>query len=330
MAGIALSYSFRSGLKATVITEIMKIVIVWAGVFVLVPAVVHSAGGWATLSKGFGGVSGDGGELIGTPKAWQIFASFGITAFLGHMGGPWGDNAFYQRAFAIRENSVVRSFVIAAFVFGVIPVMMGLLGFVAAGARLSIPSESLGTTNAITIATFLPGWASIVFVILVFAGMISVLDSQFSSVANLTGHDIYNRYEDRIDDAQVIRWARLGMLMLAAVGFSVCMIPHITILHLFLFFANLRAAVWLPSMLAMLCPRFVTEPAMFWSILISVTVGMPLFIYGQLYGRTLWSFAGTLTSIVGSLLLVLTISYFGEARVRSVPPGQGAVRRHAE
>jgi hypothetical protein len=120
------------------------------------------------------------------------------------------------------------------------------------------------------------------------------------------------------------------MLMLAAVGFSVCMIPHITILHLFLFFANLRAAVWLPSMLAMLCPRFVTEPAMFWSILISVTVGMPLFIYGQLYGRTLWSFAGTLTSIVGSLLLVLTISYFGEARVRSVPPGQGAVRRHAE
>ena len=330
LAAIALSYSFRSGLKATVITEIMKIVIVWAGVFILVPAAVHSAGGWATLAKGFGGIRGDGGELIGTQRAWQVFASFGITAFLGHMGGPWGDNSFYQRAFAIRENSVVRSFVIAAIVFGVIPVMMGLLGFVAAGAGLSIPSELVGTTNAITVATFLPGWASIVFVILVFAGLISILDSQFSSAANMTGHDIYNRYKARIDDAQVIRWARLGMLMLAAVGLGVCMIPGITILHLFLFFANLRAAIWLPSVLAMLWPQFVTEPSMFWSILSSVAAGMPLFIYGQLYSLPLHSLAGTLTSIVGSLFLAVTISYFGRAGVRSSPYGHGSVRRHAE
>jgi len=329
MAGIALSYSFRSGLKATVITEIMKIMIVWVGVFVLVPAAIHTAGGWATLVNGFGGVHGDGGRLVGTQHAWEVFASFGLTAFLGHMGGPWGDNSFYQRAFAIREHSVVRSFVIAAIVFGVIPVMMGLLGFVAAGARLSIPAALQGTTNAITIATLLPGWASIVFVILVFAGLVSILDSQFSSVANMTGHDIYNEYKGKIDDPQVIRWARLGMLLLAGVGLSVCLIPGITILHLFLFFANLRAAVWLPSMLAMLWPRFITEPAMFWSILISVAIGMPLFVHGQLNGLAHWSLAGTLTSIVGSFFLVVAISCFRRGRAPS-PRGQGSMPEHAK
>jgi urea-proton symporter len=322
MAAIALSYSFQRGLKATVITEIMKIVIVWAGVFALVPAAIYAAGGWGTVLKGLGGVRGDGRELIGTIQSWHVFASFGITAFLGHMGGPWGDNSFYQRAFAIRKNSVVRSFLLAALVFGVIPVAMGTLGFVAAGAGLSIPSEQLGTTNVITIATFLPRWASTVFVILVLAGLVSVLDSQFSSAANMTGHDIYNRYKTRVDDAQVIFWARSGMLILAAVGLGVCMIPRITILHLFLFFANLRAAVWFPSMLAMLWPRFVSEPSMFWSILISVAVGMPVFIYGQLNGLTSWSLAGTLISIAGSLILVVAISYFGRTAKQPTPPAQ--------
>ena len=149
MAGVAILYSFRTGLKATVVTEVIKIIVVWAGVIILVPWVISEAGGWSTVVAGLGGRTGEGAAILGTPFAWGSFTGFGAAAFLGHMGGPWGDNSFYQRAFSIKTGSIIPSYVIASFVFIVVPIMMGLFGFVAAGAGLEIPKAFWGTTNAI-------------------------------------------------------------------------------------------------------------------------------------------------------------------------------------
>ena len=193
MVLVAILYSFRTGLKATVVTEMIKIIVVWLGAIILVPWVISSAGGWDTVVAGLGGKSMQGADIFGTPFAWGVFTGFGAAAFLGHMGGPWGDNSFYQRAFSIREKSIIPSFVLASFVFIVIPIMMGLLGFVAAGSGMEI--KNVGVTNALVIAQFLPAWASLFFMFMVFAGLVSILDSQFASIANMTGHDIYNKFK---------------------------------------------------------------------------------------------------------------------------------------
>ena len=308
MALIALTYSFRTGLKATVVTEVFKIIVVWTGVLLIVPAVVYAAGGWDVVTSGLGGIKGDGADIFGTERAWVVFATFGITAFLGHLGGPWGDNSFYQRAFAIKKQSVLKSFVIAAFVFGIIPVAMGLLGYVAAGSGMQIPANMVGTTNAIVIANFLPSWASIFFVFLVFAGLVAILDSQFASVANMTGHDLYNKYKKKVNDQEVIRYARMGMVTLAVAGFAITQVPGITLLYIFLFFATLRAAVWLPSLVAIVRPKWLTETGMFYGIGTAITVGVPMFVYGKLYNSISFTFAGTLIAIFGSIILVLAIS----------------------
>ena len=306
MAGVAILYSFRTGLKATVITEVIKIVVVWTGVIILVPWVISSAGGWDTVIAGLGGKTGQGAQIFGTPFAWGVFTGFGAAAFLGHMGGPWGDNSFYQRAFAIKKDSIIPSYVLASFVFIVVPIMMGLLGFVAAGAGLEIPGAMVGTTNAITIATFLPPAAAIVFVFMVFAGLVAILDSQFASVANMTGHDIFNQFKGGSE----IAWARWGMILLAIAGLIVANIPGMQLVYLFLFFAVLRAAVWLPSMIALLKPQWITEQGMFWGIAICATVGEILFVLGKL-GYTDTAFQGTLIAIFGSPVLSLLISQYG-------------------
>jgi len=314
MALIALTYSFRTGLKATVVTEVFKIIVVWTGVLLIVPAVIYAAGGWDTVVAGLGGIRGDGGSIFGTERAWVVFVTFGITAFLGHLGGPWGDNSFYQRAFAIQKRSVLKSFVIAAFVFGIIPVAMGLLGYVAAGTGMDIPANMVGTTNAIVIAKFLPAWASIFFVFLVFAGLVAILDSQFASVANMTGHDLYNKYKNRVNDQEVIRYARTAMIILAVAGFAITQIPGITLLYIFLFFATLRAAVWLPSLVAIVRPMWLTEPGMFYGMLTAIIIGVPMFVYGQLAKVKFYAFTGTLVAIFGSIVLVLAISRWQKKR----------------
>lgn len=298
MALIAILYSFRTGLKATVITEMIKIIVVWTGAVVLVPWVIMNAGGWDTVVAGLAGRGG--GEVS---FSWGVFAGFGAAAFLGHMGGPWGDNSFYQRAFAIKKESIIPSFVSASFIFIVIPIMMGLLGFVAAGSGLQI--ENVSVTNAITIGTFLPPMASVFFMFMVFAGLVSILDSQFASVANMTGHDIYNQFKSGSE----ITWARWGMIILAILGVAVANIPNMQLVYLFLFFAVLRASVWLPSMISLLKPEWVTERGMFWGILIPASVGEILFVMGKL-GYSDTAFTGTLVAVFGSPLLTLLISNY--------------------
>lgn len=316
MAGIAILYSFRTGLKATVITEVIKILVVWTGVIILVPWAISAAGGWDIVVAGLGGRTGEGAAIFGTPFAWGIFTGFGAAAFLGHMGGPWGDNSFYQRAFSIKEKSIIPSFVLASFVFIVVPIMMGLLGFVAAGAGLEIPAAMVGTTNAITIGTFLPAYASILFAFMVFAGLIAILDSQFASVANMTGHDIFNQFKQGSSEASVINYARTGMVLLAVAGLIVANIPGMSLVYLFLFFAILRAAVWLPSMIALLRPNWVTEAGMFWGILVAAIPGEALYIYGRLFdGGSTVTFAGTLLAIFGAPVLTILFSKKGTAQV---------------
>jgi hypothetical protein len=225
------------------------------------------------------------------------------------MGGPWGDNSFYQRAFSIKEKSIVPSYVLASFIFIVVPIMMGLLGFVAAGAGLEIPQALVGTTNAITIGTFLPAYASILFAFMVFAGLVAILDSQFASVANMTGHDIFNKFKTGDSDSSAINYARVGMLLLAVAGLVVANIPGMSLVYLFLFFAILRAAVWLPSMIALLRPNWVTEAGMFWGILVAAIPGEALYIYGKMFdGGSTVTFVGTLVAIFGAPILTLLFS----------------------
>ena len=305
MVLIAILYSFRTGLKATVMTEMIKMVVVWTGAIILVPWVILNAGGWDVVVAGLGGKSGLGADIFGTPFAWGVFTGFGAAAFLGHMGGPWGDNSFYQRAFAIKEKSIIPSFVLASFVFIVVPIMMGLLGFVAAGSGMVI--ENVGVTNALVIAEFLPAGAAIFFMFMVFAGLVSILDSQFASVANMTGHDIYNKFKVGKGGAGEIQWARYGMVALAVIALIVANVPGMTLMYLFLFFAVLRASVWLPSLITFVKPGLITEKGMFWGILVCATAGEILFVSGKL-GYTDTAFLGTLIAVFGTPVLAIGIS----------------------
>ena len=54
------------------------------------------------------------------------------------------------------------------------------------------------------------------------------------------------------------------MIALAIAGLIIANIPGMTLLYLFLFFAVLRASVWLPSMISILKPHWVNERGMFW------------------------------------------------------------------
>jgi Na+/proline symporter len=58
MAAIVLTYSYISGLEASIVTDFIQFISIILGVIIVVPWVIHSAGGFGSLNAGLGGISG--------------------------------------------------------------------------------------------------------------------------------------------------------------------------------------------------------------------------------------------------------------------------------
>lgn len=312
LAAIALLYALRGGLKASVITEIFKITVLWLGILVVVPWAWSAAGGVDILASGLGGITGKGDGLFHNEFVIGVFMAVGISTALGHLGAPWGDNGFYQRAFAIKPKSIIPAFIGGAFMFVFIPLMIGSLGFMAAGMNLEIPKNLIGMTTIVSISSVLPSWTVLIVVFMLLAGLVAVLDSHLNSAGALVSHDIKEKFKNTDPSEQgTIKWSRGGMLVLAAMALAIANWPGITLLTIFLFFGVMRATVWWPMMLHLWKPGLINEKGMFWGIVIAFIIGFPTFLYGQQFGggKEL-TMIGTLIAIFGSGVLSVLISKF--------------------
>lgn len=290
LAGMCLAYSWRSGIGASIVTDYLQMGLIAGVGLVLAPWVVMRAGLGTTLA-GLGGLSGDYDRLTSGPGL-AVFWGFGLSTTIGLLSGPFGDQSFWQRVWALREGHVKRSFLVGAGIFALVPLTMSLLGFTAAGARLSI--DNLQLTNLAAVLEWLPGWTVIPFLAFLLSGLTSTLDSNLAAVSSMAGHDLTTAPE------HVVRNAKRGMIALAVGGTLLANLPALTVVGLFIFYGTLRSATLLPTVLTLLGRRSPTEAGMVMGITAALAVGLPLSAFGNLTG-TSWAIAG------GSLA-VLTIS----------------------
>jgi Na+/proline symporter len=289
---IALSYSWFSGMKASVITDYAQMIFIAAIGFVFVPWVIGKAGGFSTVWAGIGGASGTFTNLF-TGDGLKASIAFGIPVTVGLLSGPFGDQTFWQRAYSTRETEVKAAFIRGAFIFATVPILMSLLGFIAAGAGLQISDTQL--VNLKTVMEYLPIWTVAPFTYMLLSGLVSTLDSNICAISSLAGHDVLNRM-NRKEGGEVV-FARKVMIGFCVGALLIANIPGMKILYLFLFYGTLRASTLLPTIITLLNDR-VSERGMFWGISGSIAIGLPIFAYGK--------FTGSVGMIVfGSLFTVL-------------------------
>ena len=270
-----------------------------------------AAGGLDIVTTGMGGITGQGHSIFSS-FGWGVFVGVGFATAMGHMGAPWGDNSFYQRAFAIKKESVHRSFIQGALIFLFIPLLTGTLGFIAAGLAYDIPKELVGYTNLLVVGSLLPSWAAMFYLFILFAGLVSVLDSQLASIANIFGHDVYNKLNKNSAVSSIV-YSRVGMLLLIVAGLTIANWPGMTLQIIFLFFGILRACVWLPIMFSLWKPNLINETGMFWGILLAYLIGFPIYVYGQNFGGgSTVAVVGTMLAVFGSGILCVLISRFNK------------------
>lgn len=295
MAAIAYSYSQFSGIKASMLTDAIQMVLMIAVSVCFMVFGIHNGGGFEILVKGLGGAAGDAGSLF-SQSGGEIFLGFGLPITIGLMSGPFGDQCFWQRAFCVRKNRIGRAFLVGALLFGIVPLSMGILGFI--GVGMGYEATDPGIVNFELIKALFPEWAVIPFLFMIISGLLSTIDSNLCAASSLTT-DFFKK--------KTIGKTKAAMLLLLVAGISIANIPGLTVTHLFLMYGTFRASTLLPTVFTLrgirLAPRGIVA-----GILLSMAVGLPVFGYGNMQGIAVYKTAGSLLTVTFSGAVALVVS----------------------
>jgi len=326
MSIIVLAYSLISGLESSIVTDFIQFILIVVGVVIVIPWVIVAAGGWSAVGAGLGGVTGQFRNLFDPGVAF----SFGIVTAIGLISGAISDQQYWQRAFAIKKQNLVPSFIFGAIMFGTVPVALSVLGFLAANGTLGITLPAGADVSMIgisTVSTLLPIGALVVFVIMLFSALLSTLDSGLNAASSLYVTDVvkYNDKEKevlkKIDDGKQlsneeaaigkqldkrgVKNAQIAMIGITVLGFLVALaanyIPGFGLKHLWWIFNTVAACVVVPTVLSLYWSKLDAR-GVFWGVLIAFVVGIPLFVYGNIIDKPVW--------IVGASLFIIAISTF--------------------
>lgn len=294
LAAIAFSYSQFSGIKASMVTDAIQMVFMLTACILFVVFGIQYAGTVGVL-RGLAGRNGDYTSLFGL-EGRKLFFSFGLPTAIGLISGPFGDQSFWQRSFAVKEKHLGRAFLVGALVFGIVPLSMGILGFIGAGTGYE--AQALGVINFELISHMFPAWAAFPFLFMIISGLLSTVDSNLCAVSSLTTD---------IAGCNNLRRTKGAMIALLISGILIANIPGMTVTHLFLFYGTLRASTLLPTILTLKGVRL-TPKGIVAGIVSALAVGLPIFAYGTISASGLYKTIGSLTTVLLSGFVAVVVS----------------------
>ncbi len=298
LALIAFSYSQYSGIRASVLTDTLQMLLMLGCCVLLIPLALRGNGA-ASLVKGLAGISGEFTHLL-DKNGLTVLLSFGLPSAIGLLAAPFGDQCFWQRAFSIRKDKIGKAFRLGALLFAVVPLSMGLLGFVAAGSRFTAADSSMVGFGLVR--SIFPAWVMPPFLFMLISGLLSTVDSNLCAAASLTS-----------DFGGGMKAAKGAMLLVLALAVLIANIPGLTVTGLFLVYGTLRATTMLPTVLT-LKGKVLSAHGVFAGIIASLVIGMPIFVIGSIAGNSILQAAGSLCSVLLSGVISLALSPRREVR----------------
>ena len=293
LAAVAFSYSQFSGIKASVLTDALQMILMLAACAVFVPWALSMDDGASDLINGLGGISGSFDKLF-DKNGISVLLSFGIPTAIGLIAGPFGDQCFWQRAFSIKKGKIGKAFLLGALLFAVVPLSMGILGFIAAGSGYA--ATDAGLVNFELITHLFPKWAMLPFLFMVVSGLLSTIDSNLCAVASLTS-----------DYGCSVKAAKGSMLVLLGLGILVANVPGMTVTHLFLFYCTLRASTLLPTAMTLMGKKL-SANGVSYGVITALVLGIPVFAYGNITNIAIYKTVGSLITVLTSGIVAFLLS----------------------
>ena len=287
-AVIALIYTWGSGFRANVITDVVQMIVMMVAVTVALIVIMPGA----TLD--FGGVEKVSTNFFSRDN-WLIFLTYGLTTTIGLISGPVGDQSYWQVAFSMDKKRVKHSFMLSALIFATVPVSMAFIGFAGAGAGFA--PENIGYVGLEFIRANASYGVYALFILAIISGLTSTLDSCMTAVGSI--------FSNLGSKRTGMKEARIGMVVVAVFGIVIANIPNLTIFWLFLFYGVLRSSILVPTVITMVKRKLPSESSIFYGILGAFFIGIPIYFYGALNDVVPISVLGTIMTVLIPTISIL-------------------------
>lgn len=303
LAVIAYSYARISGIRASVMTDAIQMIFLLAACAIFVPWALRMPGGITNLCNGLGGLSGNWHLFDGNGIA--VLLSFGLPTAIGLISGPFGDQCFWQRAFSINEKKIGRSFFTGALMFGIVPLSMGILGFIAAGSGYEAVDKSI--VNFEVIIKLFPSWVQVPFLFMLISGLLSTVDSNLCAIASLTTDW---KVTSKLENTEKTKFSRYAMVLLLLISILIANIPGLTVTHMFLIYGTLRATTLLPTVFT-LCRVKLNAKGVIAGISTAMLTGLPIFAYATLNNIAMLKTVASLYTVLSAGIIAVMVSRIG-------------------
>jgi Na+/proline symporter len=293
LGAIMLSLSLLKGIRSSLVEDSIKAMFLAVVGILIVPWAIGTSGGFSSVLGGLGGMKGTFTNLFDPIVAW----TFGVSISISLLSGITIDQQQWQRAFSMKRDVVKRSFLLGGLLFAIVPITLGLLGYVAANQALKVTVTQNQLAGFSVLVHFLPTIGIVAFTAMVLAGLTAAGSSALSAVSSIGITDIYKFLKPRSSDHDLLMAGRISMVILILVGMGIALIPNIQILYLVLVVGVFRAALFLPTILSLFWSRL-SGNFTFLGAILGMLVGVPLFVYGSIVKNPTISSFGSLVPII--------------------------------
>lgn len=279
LVGVVLAYGMISGIKASLLTDLIQLGAMVIITVVVVPWLFFASGGAAGIAARLSHLTSQQQD----PFSLQAFMLQGAPMAILMLAYTFGNPAVWQRAWVSRESVLKRSYISAGLMYTGIVFSVGIFGFIALLHGVHPLNGDLNNLVPQVAMKFLPAALALPLAILLISAVLSTTDSDLSALSSIAMVDVWKGAVNKgASDRQILTVGRLTMIAATAIAAWIASF-HISILTLILFYGSVRAALVFPIA----------------SSLVSVRATRTGFIGGVLAGAVLGVAANFLAAPVG-------------------------------
>ncbi|MCO6493271.1 MAG: sodium:solute symporter family protein [Phaeodactylibacter sp.] len=195
-AAITIAYTALGGLWSVALTDLIQLILLLGGLFLVVPFALGQVGGWEAAWQGYRDMHGPAASLLPSREALGAYYwNWWDYALLLTFGGiAW--QVYFQRVLASRdENTAVRLSVLAGVICLIAAVPAALIGIAGAvadwGALHAEAPPDAASTLPWVVRYMTPQWVGILGLGAIAAAVMSSADSSILSASSMAGWNVY-------------------------------------------------------------------------------------------------------------------------------------------
>ena len=272
---VVIAYSYFGGFRSVAGVAYFQVLLILI-VAIVVPPLVYFKVGFTPVYQGMSESAPSSLNL--TNEAALLFMFGG--AFFG-IGEVFMDNTFWQRAYAIREDDVLKTFMLSGIGWALVPLAVASLAFVA----LAFGQEPAQINQVAPLVAQVYGgqFAGWLFLVAVWSALASTTAASINALATLLMHDLLPRIKDVSDD-ESLQYGKYLTVVVGIAGLLLSLPKILTMLQMLIFLGVINAAFIFPIVLGLWSKK--TNPnGVFAAVIIATAGGYAVyFTVGNLQG----------------------------------------------